>query len=145
MNIINKIALKIASDLLNQPVFDEQNGLGNVPIQKDINYFGFIREMKISEFRKLVPSGRLSEGIRFNELKQKIKNGTSVAPPFLDVEWNEELECWQCYGHEGRSRLDAIKELYGDIVVPVHIFPYRMRAKDITQNMKNAIILKQQG
>jgi hypothetical protein len=66
---INKIALKIAKDLLDKPIFDEQNGLGNVPIQKDIDYFGFIKEMKISEFRKLVPSGRSSEGIRFNELK----------------------------------------------------------------------------
>jgi hypothetical protein len=116
------------------------NGIGSVPNQVDIDYFGFVVPMLPSEFRKLVPVGVSSEETK-DFIKDKIQVGEAIAPPFIGAEWNEDKKVWVVYPeeHEGRSRTDAAQEVAPNEIIPVSIFPKKgMRARGITEEMRNA-------
>lgn len=51
MNSISNKLLMLSKILVansNKPIFDKDNGLGAVPMQKSIDYYGFIKYMKTS-------------------------------------------------------------------------------------------------
>ena len=113
--------------------FDVNNGLGAVSDNSNVVYLGFVAWMKPSEFLKLNPARQdtLSpEAIKAHEA------GTPVAPPFLSVKWMDKY--WQVKGHEGRGRAQLIMKKYGDILIPIHIFPRDgLRARHMTpQHLK---------
>ena len=124
---VSKIASMIPWDVV--------NGIGAVPWNQEVEYRGFVKQMTPVEFRALVPSG--SWGNKGEEFADLIRQGKSFAPPFLEVEW--EGDHWQVIDHEGRSRSDASRKLEGpNFPMPVHIFPRGLRARDLTDEMRNA-------
>lgn len=125
-------------------LFDNKDGIGAVPYNQDVNYMGFITYMTTKKFRELVPPGVWDLNTK-EYVIQAIKDGQKLGTPFLEVRWDEKNKVWQTVGHEGRSRMDAIGEIFGtDVLVPVHMFPGpSMRARHITDEMKRATILPQ--
>ena len=123
--------------------WDSKNGHGNVPNNQNIDYLGFVKEMNVSDFLKLAPKGFSNENtIPF--IEEALENREPIAPPFFITQWDQENERWLIIDHEGRSRAKAILNKYGNgLRIPVHIFPQYMRARDMTEKMKNAPFLSQ--
>jgi hypothetical protein len=124
-------------------VWDRSKGIGNVPNQQELDYFGFERNMKPSEFRQYVPKGVWNKDTK-SFLASETSKGKTVAPPFLKVEWDKENKAWRVSNHEGRSRADYSAELNADADIPVSMLPVGMRARDITPEMRSAPIIGQQ-
>ena len=161
--------IKVANSLV---VWDV-DGLGNVPNHHEINYMGFIKEIAISDFRKLVPSGvndertkpflmdqyeKLQAGVPDEEFKQIeyvkfIENGKMhLAPPFIHATWIESDKVWRVDGHEGRSRTDFVAQLGLASMVPLYVLTriktidggdFRLKGRDITDEQKNAGFIPQ--
>jgi len=116
---------------------DNRHGVGAVPHNQEIDYFGFETEMTPDEFLSLATHTDMNSKRIKNmwDILQRRGMGT----PFLEAELidKKDKSYWQVIGHEGRHRMAAIKQ-YGNpnIKIPVHIFPYKMRARDITPEMK---------
>lgn len=123
------------------PQFDV-NGIGRTPNGVDIDHFGFTVRMKASRFLELAdPVGEpRSESMTF--LRQALAEGRPFAPPFIKAEWRDGAWKVDSANHEGRHRLMVIIEKYGDIEVPVQVFPAGMRARHITAEMSSAPIRK---
>ena len=109
----------------------DRHGIGNVPKQIDLDYFGFTRPMTPAEFQALVPAG-VSNPRTKNFLGPKVAAGEPVAPPFLLVNWDDELKRWRIYGHEGRSRSCVAP---ADEPMPVSILPLGIRSRHLTDEM----------
>ena len=122
-------------------IFDPKDGIGSVPWNQEVNYRGFVKKMTPDEFRSLVPKGNW-DITSIERIKDAIKNGKGIGNPFLEVQWLDDIKKWQVIDHEGRSRVDAMKEI-GFNNIPVHIFPIRLRARDLTDEMKNAEFIPQ--
>jgi hypothetical protein len=130
--------------------FDNKDGLGAVPNNQSVSYFGFVAEMSPSTFLSLVTQADRSEDA--SRLQQLIKKKAALGAPFLTVKINESE--WlageplrvRVTGHEGRGRMVAIKQLQGDAPVPVHFFVQGgVRARDLSEKFflalrKNGII-----
>lgn len=118
------------------------DGLGAMPINRDIDYFGFTKMSNPYRFLKLCTERTYDkEGIKY--LMDFIKNGGKVGPPTLFVEWLKDEKLWMVTGHEGRGRATAIENLYIrgffiDNKMPVHIIPSRMRSRDMNEEKLNA-------
>ena len=65
----------------------------------------------------------------------------------MNAEWIEAKKAWRVIGHEGRSRTDAMVQSGFDGEIPLDIFPARsnLRGRDITDEMKNAPFIPQDG
>ncbi|MDA3856627.1 MAG: hypothetical protein PF569_10315 [Candidatus Woesearchaeota archaeon] len=94
--------------------FDNLNGAGHVPMNQDVNYFGYTMFMYPMDFLDLAtPMSEKSEPF----IDQ------SIGTPFLFVSYNEETGLWEVEGHEGRHRVSAIIESLGkERRIPVHCF-----------------------
>ena len=133
---------------------DNVNGAGAVPYNQDIDYFGFRVLMKPSTFLKLALP--LEERVSVEHLVSYMRNGGAIGSPFLqlripdewepDYEWNDDgnkviipgdmSKPAKIAAHEGRNRMTAIMELYGDDPVEVHILPGGgYRASSLTPEM----------
>jgi len=123
-------------------IFDSREGIGQVPNQIDINYFGFVKYMTPDEFRRLVPGG-VSDTETKDFVVGALSRGEKLGPPFLSATWDDTAGVWKIKDHEGRSRIDAVREVYGTVPVPVHIFPTGMRAGDLTPQMRDAAFIPQ--
>lgn len=75
------------------------------------------------------------------QLEKMIRAGKPVGPPFFNVRWDSDAKAWRAVGHEGRNRSEAISRISPEIEMPVHFFPEGMRARDLTEEMRNAPIL----
>jgi len=135
--------LKLKEDLGDSRInWNNQDGMGAMPDNANIDYRGFQIELTAKEFRNLTPKGRTTSDL--SKIKDAIRSGKGVASPTIFADWNDEKKQWEITGHEGRSRTDAIMELYGNnTLVPVHVIPYHMRARDITEEMLNAPFVEQ--
>lgn len=117
-------------------IFDPVKGIGAVPDNQNVNYKGFIKNMTPSQFLSLA-APIIGEPISAKGIEEAIRNGKSVANPFLEVDWDYKNKLWRVYSHEGRNRAIAIQKINPNTVIPVHIFPSKgMRARDITEEMK---------
>ncbi len=126
----------------NQINWDAVSGIGAVPNNRDVDYFGFVKQMTPSEFLSLVPPDSSNpETIPF--IEQALDEGKGIGQPFLVVEWNKDKNIWQVIDHEGRSRTKAIRNKYGEVLIPVHIFPIGLRARNISEEMRLAPFIKQ--
>ena len=126
-----------ATDFIDEYKVDNKSGLGSVPYNQDVDYFGLRVMMKPSTFLKLALP--LNKPISVDHIAQHLKNGGSLGAPFLDFsippKWEEGdmSEPARVSGHEGRNRMLAIQQVEGDDPVEVHIFPKGgMRARDLT-------------
>jgi hypothetical protein len=124
-------------------IFDQKNGLGSVPYNQEVSYFGWVMLMKPSEFLKL--AAPLKEGKSVDFLVESLNAGLKIGSPFLSVRLNDEETKWMVSGHEGRNRCLAIQQLYGDVLIPVHILPKDgLRARDI-QDKKGLPFVPERG
>lgn len=117
--------------------FDQHKGMGQVPYNTNIGYFGFAVLMTPSQFSKLA-APRDFDNSNIDVIKTGIKDGQSIGSPFLSVFMDEgdDESVAKVTAHEGRTRMKAIHELWGDIPVLVHIIPTGgLRARDITVEM----------
>ena len=115
----------------NSILYDNENGLGNIPLNRYSNasYRGWVCYMTPSVFLSLTPKLAVPrDSLEF--LLEAIKNKEPIATPFLRVE----KETWQVDSHEGRHRMTAIKQLYGDIEVPVQMSFAGIRASSVELN-----------
>ena len=107
-----------ARDFIDEYKVDNKSGLGSVPYNQDVDYFGMKVMMKPSTFLKLALP--LNKPISVDHIAQHIKNGGSLGAPFLDVsippKWEEGdmSEPARVSGHEGRNRMLAIQQVEGD-------------------------------
>jgi hypothetical protein len=115
--------------------------LGLVPNQRDITYMGFTKQMSPDEFDALTPPGVSGpETVGFLETTTK-----PIAPGFLEAAWDEKEKVWRVMGHEGRSRAIFLKSK-GATQIPVDILPRGgLRARNITQEMKDAPFVPEGG
>lgn len=112
---------------------DQAKGLGQVPFNLDIGYFGFVAMMKPSAFLSLAPSMG-DETSSF--VKDRLAAGAAIASPLLGVEFDTEKGVVRIDAHEGRHRMEGIRSLVGDEEIPVHIFPRGgLRARNMTAEM----------
>ena len=71
-------------------------------------------------------------------LEKEIKQGNPIGPPYLELSILDDntgnptgIDA-KVVGHEGRNRAYAIKKLYGDVPMLVHLFFVCLRARHIT-------------
>lgn len=129
-----------AKEFINELKIDNRNGWGQVPYNQDIDYFGLRVLMRPSVFLKL--AAPLYEPTSKEAIKIHIAQGGSIGAPFLQIAIPKEWENGDfskpaaVYGHEGRNRMLAIKELEGDAPIEVHLLPNGgMRARNLTPDI----------
>jgi len=122
-------------------VIDPTSGsMGSAPVNRNVNYMGYTVWMKPGEFLGLSPSRVDSRGlaglIKHVEQQSKaleLQGGFKVAPPFLQVE--RQANHWEVTGHEGRGRAMALHILQPDVEIPINVFPNRLRARDLNEEL----------
>jgi hypothetical protein len=116
--------VKVVNMLEEDLTYDNVYGLGATGYNANIDYRGIRVKMKPSVFLELALSGGFDTSY---EIEKKLEDGEAIGAPFLLVafpdEWSDGDYSKQGHvvGHEGRNRMRAIKRLYGDIPVEVHI------------------------
>lgn len=116
------------TDLL-ETFIDNENGAGATPNNQEVDYFGLRVLMEPTVFLGLVTPLSRKQATSTDGLKQHISSGGKIGAPTLYVKIPPEWEDGdlsspaEVTGHEGRNRMFAIKELYGDRPVEVHIIP----------------------
>lgn len=98
--------------------FDQENGLGQVPLNQNVNYRGFTAMMRPSKFLELAHKLESPKEHSVDHITNEIKKGKPIGSPFLNVDF----ETGRVKGHEGRHRMLAAQRVNGDQHVPVHIF-----------------------
>lgn len=98
--------------------FDQEKGVGQVPLNQNVNYRGFTAMMRPSKFLELASSLEKPNRSSVEHIKNSIEEGKGIGSPFLNLDF----ETGRVKGHEGRHRMLAIQEVQGDEPVPVHIF-----------------------
>jgi len=97
--------------------------LGNTPYNSSITYFGIRVLVKPSIFSKLVPH----DNKNVDYIVEWLLAGKPIGAPFLKIlipyeNWNNrEFEPAKILGHEGRTRMRAIRRTFGDIPVETHL------------------------
>jgi len=132
---------------INELKIDNSNGIGAVPYNKDVDYFGLRVKMRPSKFLELAKPMPMSANDKETiQHLEKEKDLTGFAAPFLTL--NMEGEFPRVDGHDGRHRMTAIRNTEGDIPVEVHIFPRYMRNRDLTPELidkMNSLIISETG
>lgn len=118
--------------------FDNQSGFGNTPNGKNVEYAGFVVEMKPSTFLSLATDADRKEDAK--KFVGFIRDHAPMASPMLYVTVNEkeyddgEPLKVRVTQHEGRARMWAIDEVNGNTTVPVHvILNGGMRARNLSE------------
>lgn len=122
---------------------DNVNGIGEVPWNRNVSYRGFIKYFTPDEFLSLVLPLHPHNKDNISSYVDRIRK-EGMASPFLEVSWDRQSKQWKIWSHEGRHRMLAAKEINPNQKIEVHIFPDGgMRARDITDEMKNAPMVKE--
>src|ERR1035437_3623116 len=117
--------------------YDQKDGLGSVPDNQNVDYKGFKAWMVPDMFLKLARRIYIDpQDTSYLFLKNPIKRGKPIGSPFLNVNWDESKKAWTVWDHEGRHRVQVIKDLWPNESMEVHIFPGSgIRSRDITPDM----------
>jgi hypothetical protein len=119
--------------------FDPQSGSGSTGHIKNINYEGFVVFIKPQIFLKLAHKLKNFEQSRNFFVERLPRVDWCIAPGSLSLQplgfnpWGDEEpndSQWEVSGHEGRHRAKALQEL-GLRLIPVYIFPYMKRSRNI--------------
>jgi len=141
-----------ATEFITELKINNRQGLGAVPHNADVNYFGLQVVMRPSMFLKLsLPLDKNSpdEQETIQHLRKHI-NDPGFGAPFLTVvvpeAWESDdfsLEA-RVRDHDGRHRMYAILDEQGDQPVETHVFLPHFRRRDITdgiiENLRNGIL-----
>jgi predicted nucleotidyltransferase len=140
------------NESLDEVRINNSSGVGAVPHNADVDYFGLQVQMRPSMFLKLAlpmdphdPEERKAVEFCKGELNER-----GIGAPFLNVSvpeaWEQgdfSLEA-RVKGHDGRHRCYAILEKEGDDAIEMHIFIAYTRRRDITdemiENLRNGIL-----
>ena len=138
---------------INEVIIDNIKGIGAMPDNGNIDYFGFRVLMKPSIFLELTPYiSRFSD--RVYAMRNYIRQGNAIASPYLKIEIPMEWEhgnfkkIARVYGHEGRHRMLALLQEEGDIPIEVHMafnFYNKNKVKQIWLNNLNKSLYSQDG
>jgi len=117
--------------------YDQKSGIGSVPDNQSVDYKGFKAWMAPDMFLRLAKKIFIDpQDTTYLFLKNAIKHGKPIGSPFLSIEWDISKRVWNIWDHEGRHRVQAIKDLWPNESIEVHIFPGSgIRARDITPDM----------
>jgi hypothetical protein len=123
-------------------IFDNKNGLGATPNNREVNYFGFTTTMTISSFLKLAADhgGRREESAI--DLRDLIKQGYGIATPMLYLRvqnLGENDMTIEVSGHEGRARSICCQKYFNLTDLPVQIIPTGFRSKHMTDKIIDQI------
>jgi hypothetical protein len=141
-----------ALEFITELKINNRQGLGAVPHNADVDYFGLRTVMRPSMFLKLsLPLDKNSpdEQATIQHLRKQI-NDQGFGAPFLTItvpeSWENDdfsLEA-KVRDHDGRHRMYAILDEQGDQPVETHIFLPHFRRRDITdgiiKNLRNGIL-----
>jgi hypothetical protein len=140
------------NESLDEVRINNASGVGAVPYNADVDYFGLQVQMRPSMFLKLAlpmdphdPEERKAIEFCKGELTQR-----GIGAPFWHVSvpeaWEQgdfSLEA-RVKGQDGRHRCHAILEKEGDDAIEMHIFIAHTRRRDITdemiENLQNGIL-----
>jgi hypothetical protein len=119
--------------------FDNKDGLGAVPNNQEVKYFGFVMMISPSEFLEHAAPDP-APAARAKRLHDLIVARTPIGAPFLNIKYNEaafkkgESLKVQVVGHDGRGRMHAIQSLDGNTKIPVHVVPRgELRARHLDE------------
>jgi hypothetical protein len=99
-------------------IFDQEKGVGQVPLNQNVKYRGFTAMMRPSKFLELAADIDKPKQSSLNFIRDSIDEGRGVGSPFLQLDF----KTGKIKGHDGRHRMMVIQEKNGDEPVPVHIF-----------------------
>lgn len=111
---------------LKEVKIDNEQGWGEVPLNRSVDYHGLRVLMRPSIFLKLAAPDPFDSSVE--KITQHISSGGAIASPFLDIsipnEWEDGdvSKLARIVGHEGRNRMKAIKAVEGDDPIEVHLF-----------------------
>jgi len=120
--------------------FDNSNGIGAVPLNTNVDYRGlrvFINPRTYLALAKPMSDDN-SDKTTIAWLVQQLQQGRAFGSPFFDIsipiEWedNDFSSPAKIVGHDGRHRMAAILEVYGNDPVEVHLFPRYYRNHNMT-------------
>lgn len=125
--------------------FDNKDGMGAVPNNQEIKYFGFAMTITPSEFLELAAQGYRGDAAA--KIAEHIKDRIPIGAPFLQFRYNEkefgqgEPLRVEVVGHEGRARMTAIRMVNGDTErIPVHVMPRgETRARHLDEKFFSAL------
>lgn len=116
-------------------IFDQENGIGQVPLNQNVNYRGFTAMMRPSKFLELAADLERPKQSSLDYIRQSVDEGKGVGSPFLNLDF----ETGKVKSHDGRHRMMVIQEKNGDEPVPVHIFGKgEQRARSLDEGKINA-------
>lgn len=124
-------------------IFDDKKGLGAVPNNLNVDYLGLRVEMLPKTFLSLAKKSDTLKSKEF--IKNHILNGGKIGHPFLIIkvpyEWEENdfTNIPKVVGHEGRNRVSAILDIFGNLPIEVHLFFMGFRNRDINENWINTM------
>lgn len=110
---------------IDEVVIDNQNGWGETPNNRNIDYLGLRVKMQPSVFLKL--AAPLREYTSKEDIKNHIEQGGSIGAPMLYItipdEWldRDYIKPAKVTQHEGRNRCKAVLELEGDEPIETHL------------------------
>lgn len=116
--------------------FDNEYGLGATPNNQEVKYLGFAVELTPSQFLRLAHQADRSDDAK--KFAGFINDRAPFASPTFYLANN--LDKWekgeplrvQVRGHEGRGRMWAIRDVEGNVPIPVHVIPNGgVRARDL--------------
>lgn len=121
-------------------IIDNKNGLGSVPHNMNIDYMGLRVKMSPSVFLKLAAPLGTPTSVEY--IESHLENGGKIGAPFLSirfpVEWedNDFSELAKIASHEGRNRMIAVRNVYGDTPIETHLFfSGEIRNRHLTPNI----------
>lgn len=105
--------------------YDQAHGIGQVPFNQNVRYMGMAVEMTPNQFLMLALHRDFGRSSNVEGIMKAIEEDKPIGSPFLQVilPGDADNEFAMVKGHEGRTRMEAIRRLYGNIPVLVHIFP----------------------
>ena len=136
---------------------NNQSGIGSVPKNQEIDYFGLRVAMRPSTFLKLaLPMPNTAQDQESVEYVKQHKDTEGIGAPFLEIDipegWesNDLSKPARVVGHDGRHRMAAIMQSEGDDPVEVHLFPLGLRRRHFDANPEwaqelNQVIVGQRG
>ena len=143
------------NEILNELKINNATGIGQVPLNQEVDYHGLQVAMRPSTFLRLALPLDVNKP---DELKtighlQKHLDEPGIGAPFLNIvvpeawESGDFKEPAKVAGHDGRHRMYAIMNEQGDEPVEVHLFPRYLRRRHITdeiiEHLRNRIVGQQ--
>jgi len=129
-----------AREFILEVKMDGRQGLGAVPLNAEVDYFGIRVAVKPLTWLQMAHELRSSpaDADSVDYLVAHIQKGGAVAQPWFNIDIPDAWEDGdltapaRIVGHEGRHRMQAIHQAEGDDAVEVHLFFPGLRARHIT-------------